>query len=325
MPEAVAPMGGGSSARTDRSIRDQIELVTVAFKSREPLTRLFATLDAGLRVTVVDNSRAAEDLTDLIASRPNTSYVDSGGNIGFGAACNLGVAATTRPFVVLVNPDTAPSLDLLAALVDVLTSDESVASCGPILVDNAGRPQRGAGGWQPTIRRCLAHAVGADHLWPSSGIWLRAGVGELLEVEWLAGTCLAVRSAVYLEAGGFDASYFLYQEDMDLGRRLRTMGHRQVVRCDTALVHEGGASSPSEQRVVLWRYRAAALRRYLHERTSPWRARLMAAILASGYIARALLFTALAKGSKRLEMITYARVLSSGRESADAISPPRSP
>lgn len=284
-------------------------MIVVAFRSRRPLEGLLKALPPELPLIVVDNSSDAEELQDLVMCRPNSRYIDSGGNIGFGAACNRGAVAATRPYLIFLNPDCRPTAEALGALAMQLDREPAVSSCGPGMVNDAGVAQRGGGGWQPTIRRSLVHALALDRVFHSAGIWIKAQPDEALAVEWLAGTCLAIRRDVFLEVGGFDERYFLYQEDMDLGRRLHSRGYRQVFRGDVRVLHSAGRSSPSERSDRLWSMRGGALASYLRALDSPGRALVIRAILGAGFALRGAIFLALRDATRAEEMWTYARML----------------
>ncbi|MGH3923340.1 MAG: glycosyltransferase, partial [Pseudonocardiaceae bacterium] len=235
---------------TDGHVRDAghsatalYEVVVVAYRSRRPLTQLLASLPADIPLTLVDNSADQDPVRDLLEGRSAGTYIDAGGNVGFAAAANLGARTSTRPYVIFVNPDCTPTLDALDQLVDYLERHPRCASAAPALMDRRSKPQIGAAGWQPTLRRALVHAIGLHLWWPHKGIWGRARPGEVLEVGWLPGTCLTVRQEAFLQVGGFDERYFLYSEDMALGARLQACGHTQVLRGDLRVTHTGGGSS----------------------------------------------------------------------------------
>ena len=235
---------------------------------------------------VVDNSADDEDIADLIQSRPLTTYVDAGGNIGFGAACNLAASVATQPFLAFVNPDADVDVAILDRLVAEIASDRRRSSAGPVLVDADGSVRAGSGGWQPTASRALVHATGLFRLLPDRGIYIGPNRNTVSEVEWIAGTCLVIRTDVFRELGGFASRYFLYQEDMDLGRRLREQGHRQVIVGDLRVRHIAGTSSavPNVRRLA-W-LRASALVDYL-DATHQWlTGRLMCAVLGFGALLR---------------------------------------
>lgn len=274
--------------------RDHIErhrpayvVVTVAYRSRPLLKAMLERIAPPTPIIVVDNSADHEDITDLVHARPMTTYIDAGGNIGFGAACNLAASVASQPFMAFVNPDADVDVAVLDRLVDKISSDSRCSSAGPLLVEAAGRASAGSGGWLPTPLRAVVHATGLFRVLPESGIWLGRHTNAVLDVEWIAGTCLVIVTDVFRQLGGFAPRYFLYQEDMDLGRRLRERGYRQIVVGDLRVRHIHGTSSAVQDvRRLAWS-RASALVDYLAATHSWVSARLMCSILGVGALLRA--------------------------------------
>jgi hypothetical protein len=83
----------------------------------------------------------------------------------------------------------------------------------------------------PTIRSLIGHFFFLNRLLPGDhggafrGFQLhRRSNLDPRQVDWLGGMALLLRPAAVREVGGFDASIFMYGEDVDLGRRLREAG-----------------------------------------------------------------------------------------------------
>jgi len=274
--------------------RDHIErhrsayvVVTVAYHSRSLVKAMLQRITPPTAIIVVDNSADHEDITDLVHARPMTTYIDAGGNIGFGAACNLAASVASQPFMAFVNPDADVDAAVLDRLVDEIASDPRRSSAGPLLVEADGSASAGSGGWLPTPLRAVVHATGLFRVLPERGIWLGRHTNAVLDVEWIAGTCLVIATDVFRHVGGFASRYFLYQEDMDLGRRLRDHGYRQIVVGDLRVRHIHGTSSAVQDvRRLAWS-RASALVDYLVATHSWISARLMCSILGVGALLRA--------------------------------------
>ena len=67
---------------------------------------LFADTSAGTpEVVVVDNGSADGSLAEVERALPAVRVVTPGGNVGYAAAANLGIARTTAPVVAVGNPD----------------------------------------------------------------------------------------------------------------------------------------------------------------------------------------------------------------------------
>ena len=61
-------------------------------------------------------------------------------------------------------------------------------------------------------------------------------------VFWATGACLLVRTKLFLDAGGFDSSFFAHQEEIDLAWRLHRMGFGLAVVPSSVVYHLGGGT-----------------------------------------------------------------------------------
>ena len=296
------------------------ELVIVSYRSSRPLYRLLKAVE-GASVLVVDNAAEADGVRDLTTRHSAIRYLDAGGNVGFAAAANLGAAASSADILIFVNPDCLPSPAVLAELTRALCQRPDIASCSPALCEADGQYSAVGGGWAPSLGRCLLHAIGGNRLLRKGGIWVTPRHGEIFEVGWLAGTCLAVRRSAFLSVGGFDERYFLYNEDMALGDRFRHHGMRQIMRGDLVVEHVGGGSSAVPP-VGMWLLRAGSLGRYIDDHNGAAVALCMRTALCAGSLLRAVVFLVIGRNRRRRhEMLTYASgILHPNRATANAIA-----
>lgn len=276
------------------------ELIVVAYKSRTALIPFLEHLGGDVPVILVDNSTDQEDLSGVIAEHPNVRHIDSGGNLGYSAASNMGAQAATAEFLVFMNPDTRPTAAALGRLVDFLKSNTDVASCGAAGIGTAG------GGAQPTPARTLAHSLGLHRRFPLTGIYYQNLGGRRVDVGWVAGSCLAIRRTTFNKLGGFDPRYFVYQSDFDLGLRMQRRGLRQVVLGDVVIPHSDGGSSDLPQ-LWTWEKRGRAWTRFLRNTRSLPGAFGMSMLLLVGYAARALIYAVSGRSGRAREVATYLR------------------
>ena len=78
-----------------------------------------------LEVVVVDNA-AMESTRRLVGSFAGVKYVPSPGNPGFAGGNNIGLRATTRPYILLLNNDTIVHGDSFSTLVSFLKEHDKV-------------------------------------------------------------------------------------------------------------------------------------------------------------------------------------------------------
>ncbi len=228
------------------------EVVLVTYRSKALAQSLLDRLPADVSVVIVDNAKGEDGVPELAAARPNTRYLDGPGE-GFARAANLGARSSSAPYLVFVNPDSAPQVEQLEALVADLAADSRLAAVGAATVLPDGRVELGVGGWEPSVVRSFVHAVGLHAKFPTAGLYARPVPNQPLELDWLSGACLAVPRELFLSLGGFDERFFVYNEDMAYGRRVRESGHGLRLRTDVLVPHLGGGSGEAKPRMFQMR------------------------------------------------------------------------
>lgn len=159
-------------------------------------------------------------------------------NLGYAAACNLAVANTDAPFVLLLNNDTVVGDSAAGSLAQALaTFDDDVAGACVKILDMDGRRLQSAGGlWFTADGIGYPHGFGEldrgqhDNLAPH-------GIGVP------SGAAAVYRRSAWLEAGGMDESFFCYCEDGDLGLRMVAAGGRFAWLPRVVVRHELSAAS----------------------------------------------------------------------------------
>lgn len=232
-----------------------IDTVLVAYRSEDVIgAAVTAASHLGGKVVVVDHGDGAS--AERAAAAGATVIVDPN-NPGFGAGQNRGVARTSAPFVLLCNPDAEIVAHAVTAGAAFLQAHPEVAAVQGVIVNAAtGRPERSAGVELGPVH-LLGRAIGAKGLlqFPAVQALVRrvpslrdhadrnpAGPAE---VESIAATAILVRRAAFDQVGGFDESYFLYGEDLDLCRRLRNEGWTLLALPEVWASHSSGGSAES--------------------------------------------------------------------------------
>ncbi len=262
-----------------------LEVVLVSYKSRHHVEHLVDAWGPAVSVVVVDNAGGADNLRELADTRPNVRWLDGGGQ-GFARAANLGAFSSDAAYVAFVNPDSRPTAADLRALADGLSRDPSAVSHAATVTGHDGDVEIGVGGWEPTVSRAATFAFGLHKRFPTKGIYAKPKLGKQIDLEWTTGACMVVRGAQFRELGGFDESFFVYNEDMSFGRRARAAGLRQVLRPDVVVRHgAGGSGAPSAE---MLRLRGASFANYVERYHGGLAAKTMRASMVAGYGLRAL-------------------------------------
>jgi N-acetylglucosaminyl-diphospho-decaprenol L-rhamnosyltransferase len=195
-------------------------------------------------VVVVDSGSTDGSAEQFAALMPGAIVVDLGGNLGYAAGLNAGVAATRLGGpVLLLNPDIRPAAGAVARLVDALSGD-AVGITVPRLVGEHGETQPSLRR-RPTVTRALGEAVLGG---PRAG--RIHALGELVldpraydhpsTVDWATGAVMCVTRRCLEVVGTWDESYFLYSEETDFALRAGDAGFSTVYVPAAEVVHFGG-------------------------------------------------------------------------------------
>jgi N-acetylglucosaminyl-diphospho-decaprenol L-rhamnosyltransferase len=200
---------------------------------------------------VVDNASADGSPAIVAEFAPNVRLVRNLENVGFGRGVNQGVAATTAPFVLIMNPDCRLVAGAIAVLEQQLRRHPECAIVGPRILDPDGSVQGSARGDPDMLTGLFGRTSALRKLLPTLSVSRRNVVSHAVTgdgeesggVDWLSGACMLARRDAFEKAHGFDERYFLYWEDADLCRRLRALGYHVRYVPGATAIHRVGHSS----------------------------------------------------------------------------------
>lgn len=222
-------------------------VVVVTWQSALMLEALVATMNRHLggapELVVVDNGSGDDPERAARGYRGPVRFIPLERNLGFGAACNVGVENAGGAGVVMLNPDIElvdASLDQLAAFAlqhRVLAGPRLLNPDGSIQPSASGAP---VGPW-PWIGAILPGRLQPAPLRDRTEPWRSP---HTTRVAWLTGACVAGAREDLLPLGPFDPAIHLYSEDLDLGLRAARAGTPSYFCPDVCrVIHRGGASA----------------------------------------------------------------------------------
>ena len=221
-----------------------------------------------IEIIVVDNASSDASL-DGLQDLSQVCVIRNPANVGFAAACNIGVQASSAPFLLFLNPDCFFQPDAIGPLLASLQSDDRVGIVGGLLVNEDGTEQGGGRRAVPTPWRSIVRAFGLQRFanrWPKLFYDFHLHKQPLpdgpIEVEAISGACMLVKRDVMEDVGLWDEGYFLHCEDLDWCMRLRQKGWKILFVPDARISHALGACSQSRRVFVEWHKHKGMLRFY---------------------------------------------------------------
>jgi hypothetical protein len=241
-----------------------------------------------VQIVIVDNNSADGSPEMVEKEFPHVLLIRSGINLGFGAANNAALEACEGRYLVLLNSDAFLCPDSLRLAVQHMDANPKAGLGGARLV---GRDFS----WQPSARMFpgilsdLSVMTGLAARYPKSRLfgyfdrtWADQSVAS--EVDWVPGAFSIIRSDVIAQLGFFDPAFFLYSEEVDLCRRIKSAGYQVWYWPDITVIHIGGESSrqmkslemsSAGSQLLLWSMRSTLLYYRKHHGAKAWFVRMM--------------------------------------------------
>ena len=173
----------------------------------------------------MDNSGSGR-ARNLLPEGSAAAVIENETNVGFGGAANQGIEIYLM-YVATLNDDAVAHSDWVAALVRAMETDSTVALCASCVQLQNGKAVDSAGMLICADASSTQRGHGQD---PS-----RYAIRE--EVLMPSGSAAMYRRAMLAQTGAFDAEFFLYCEDTDLGLRAAWAGWRCLYVPDAKVEH----------------------------------------------------------------------------------------
>jgi N-acetylglucosaminyl-diphospho-decaprenol L-rhamnosyltransferase len=267
-----------------------LSVIVVSWNVRDLLRRCLSSIVAAgdsCEIVVVDNGSTDGSPEMVRAEFPHVRLVANAENRGFTAANNQGLALAAGRYLLLLNPDAEVVGDALATMTTYMDDHPAIGALGPQLRYPDGRLQSSRRRF-PTFATALVESTVVQEWWRDNRILQRYYLADrpadaVQQVDWVVGACLLVRRAAYEGVGGLDEGFFMYSEELDWCRRIKSAGWEIVYLPAAVVVHHEGKSS---EQVVPARhiYFQSSKVRYFRKHHGPFQAEVLRWFLLAGYL-----------------------------------------
>ena len=227
--------------------KPSLSVVIVSYNSHQTIESCLRSIfkyTSEVEVIVVDNASRDQTKKDIRKFGSQVCLIESEQNLGFARANNLGVKQTHGEFIVFLNPDTRLlHRGSLEKLRDVLAANPDFGIIGPRLLCGDGSIQKSVRNL-PTLQGAFREYILKQK--NSYDFYLPKCV-DLCEVESVVGACMMTRREVFEKVGGFEEKYFLYFEDLELCKTLRSLGLKVGFVPQVEIEHIMGVSGVNQE------------------------------------------------------------------------------
>ena len=202
-----------------------------------------------LEIVVADNGSSDNSLEVLKNEFETVTVITNIKNEGFAGGYNWALKKVQADYFVLLNSDVDVDANWINPMVDLMESNHKIGACQPKVL-SYNEPNRfeyagAAAGWIDALGYPFSRGRVFDICELDQGQY-----DEPSPIFWATGAAMMIRSALFDELNGFDASFFAHQEEIDLCWRMQLLGYH-LYACPSAKVfHVGAGTLPRGGRKV---------------------------------------------------------------------------
>lgn len=209
----------------------KLSIILVNYNVKYFLEQCLCSVQAALQgiegeIIVVDNASQDGSRSYLEPAFPDVTFIWNDENRGFAKANNQALQRAKGAFILFLNPDTVVPEDCFTRCLQFMELNPDAGALGIRMLDGKGQFLPESKRSFPSPLTSFYKLSGLAALFPRSRTFARYHLGHLdehrdHEVDVLAGAFMLVRKEVLEKAGGFDESFFMYGEDIDLSFRIQ--------------------------------------------------------------------------------------------------------
>jgi GT2 family glycosyltransferase len=224
------------------------------------LASILATEYPNFKIILVDNASNDNSLELVRRQYPQVTVIVNNHNYGFSEGNNIGIRhalSSGADYVVLLNQDTRVRPQWLGELISVGESDERIGILGAVQLryDNDD-----FNSWtMSAMREHLGELKNPTR--PLTRSWI--------PVEWVEGSCFAIKREVLEKIGLLDPIYFAFYEEIDFCRRASYHGFSVALVPRSRIHHYRGGSWQEDRKLERERNYRCNRSQFIYNLTDP--------------------------------------------------------
>jgi len=240
------------------SLAASVAIVILNFNGRNYLEKFLPSVVASTysnkKIVVADNASTDESVDFVRSHYPSVEVIINTQNDGFAGGYNWALQHVEADYYILLNSDVEVPEHWIEPVIALMEKDASIGAAQPKMISYSDRDSfeyAGAcGGWIDCLGYPFSRGRIFDVLEKDNGQY-----NTVQDIFWATGAALFIRSNIFHQLKGFNASFFAHQEEIDLCWRIQLAGYRIVVVPDSKVFHVGAGTLPRGGRKVFLNFR----------------------------------------------------------------------
>ncbi|OGL48711.1 MAG: hypothetical protein A2161_05465 [Candidatus Schekmanbacteria bacterium RBG_13_48_7] len=217
--------------------------------------------NGSMEIIVVDNNSTDGSLEMLKEEFSGIRIISLPENRGFAAATNAGIRDSTGKYILLLNNDAKVLENTLDSITAFMNHYPEIGCVGCRHYGRSKKPQLTWGKFPSLLNEIQRKSIHFMLEWgsPFYRWWFNKKYSGAFEVDWVSGSCLAIRREVCERIGLLDENILIYFEDIDWCTKIIRAGWKVVHHGNIPVFHYGGLSAKKFSSLAHYQYRVSQL------------------------------------------------------------------
>ena len=240
------------SKATKKTLMNELSIVIVNYKTWDKLAfcldSILKQIEIEIQVIVVDNNSNDNKFFVFQQKYKWVTWIENSKNYGFAKACNIGIENAKSKWYLFLNPDTILEPKSIHSLINYCNEKTEHRIIG---IKQLNENKKNSNSYGLFLNFWSLSGLIRPLIRLKKGSYKSINSKEIANPDWISGSFIMIRKKDFELINGWDESYWMYYEDMDLCKRAKKINLKVSLLNNWSCIHFHGASSRKNTKIKI--------------------------------------------------------------------------
>ena len=231
---------------------NELSIVIVNYKTWDKLAfcldSILKQIEIEIQVIVVDNNSNDNKFFVFQQKYKWVTWIENSKNYGFAKACNIGIENAISKWYLFLNPDTILEPKSIHSLINYCNEKTEHRIIG---IKQLNENKKNSNSYGLFLNFWSLSGLIRPLIRLKKGSYKSINSKEIANPDWISGSFIMIRKEDFELINGWDESYWMYYEDMDLCKRAKKINLKVSLLNNWSCIHFHGASSRKNTKIKI--------------------------------------------------------------------------
>jgi hypothetical protein len=231
---------------------NELSIVIVNYKTWDKLAfcldSILKQIEIEIQVIIVDNNSNDNKFFVFQQKYKWVTWIENSKNYGFAKACNIGIENAKSKWYLFLNPDTILEPKSIHSLINYCNEKTEHRIIG---IKQLNENKKNSNSYGLFLNFWSLSGLIRPLIRLKKGSYKSINSKEIANPDWISGSFIMIRKKDFELINGWDESYWMYYEDMDLCKRAKKINLKVSLLNNWSCIHFHGASSRKNTKIKI--------------------------------------------------------------------------